>query len=170
MNQKLGSATEAFVSSGAQELRINQNTDEGDVTVNMTIASVSTVRSPSTAQSSPPPHAPTGCRIPRAPTCGYVSVQCNAPLPLAKQFIIPGIRVYRVVSELGVLDAEYWNEGDAQLAVCAQNDGGVSCSNKFVTTFGETICSGGSSTGERCPMGQFRCPGGCRMSPCPGLK
>lgn len=109
----------------------------------------------------PPPAPPTGCRIPEAspPVCGGVAIECDRPLPVADEMLVRGgaggIRVYRVVYDYGLINAEYSSEGAAELEVCAKNRGGVSCGNRFPATLGPTFC-------PRPPVHRA-CPSGLRL-------
>lgn len=114
----------------------------------------------------PPPSAPTGCRISPAstPRCGALSIECDRPLPVANQILIgggSGTRVLRTVPELGLVQGEYMNEGSAVLTVCARNEGGTRCSERFTASLGPTLCVN-PPVHAVCPSGSRPCPGkGC---------
>jgi hypothetical protein len=120
----------------------------------------------------PPPQAPTGCRPESDPICGGVSFQCDAPLPFADEYYIgffsagPITSVYRVVSDIGRIDAEYIGEGNAVLAVCARNKSQARCSNRFAVTFGPSFCPHPPTPPNPCPAGETVCPptGACTPS------
>jgi len=144
-------------------LQINQNRAEGDVTVHVFAEALGLVQSPSTTQPPPPPLAPTGCRIEGAARCGFVDFQCNVPLPTDEIVVAGGnieIQVFRVVPELGLINAKYFGEGDSEVAVCARNQGGARCSNRFTTTFGPTFCPKPIVI-PRCPPGLRLCENRC---------
>jgi len=117
---------------------------------------------------STPPAAPTGCRVAEASSarCGFISIECDHPLPVADEILIGGgnsgigIRVYRVVSDIGLVNAEYSNEGAAELTVCAKNQGGVTCSNRFAATLGSTSCPHPPAH-RICPSGSRPCGSKC---------
>lgn len=114
----------------------------------------------------PAPAAPTGCRVSPAstPRCGALSIECDRPLPVANQILIgsgAGTRVLRTVPELGLIQGEYINEGSAVLTVCAKNEGGMSCGERFAATLGPTLCVN-PPVHPVCPSGSRPCPGkGC---------
>jgi hypothetical protein len=92
-----------------------------------------------------PPAAPTGCHIPQAstPRCGFVDIECDRPLPVADEIVVGGsarVKVFRIVSELGLINAEYSDEGETTLSVCARGKGGVACGNRFSVSLGPTSC------------------------------
>jgi hypothetical protein len=123
----------------------------------------------------PPPQAPTGCRSESdTASCGFISVRCNAPLPVADEIFIgvlgtgPLILVYRVVSDIGLVSAEYTGEGTAQLSVCATNPPAQArCSDRFAVTFGPSFCPNPPPPPSPCPAGEVVCPphGTCTPSP-----
>ncbi|SOY63505.1 Allergen V5/Tpx-1 related protein (modular protein) (plasmid) [Cupriavidus taiwanensis] len=147
---------------GQRDLRINQNRGEGDVTVQILVESLGATHSgTSPPPLPPPPAAPTGCRIPEAsfPRCGFLSAQCDAPLPAASEYLIAGVvgQVFRSVPEIGLVDAEYREEGDRTLKVCARNAGGTRCSNGFGASLGPLVCPHPPAH-RICPEGQRPCP------------
>lgn len=176
--EHVGTSTASIQVSGKHDIRINQNSDEGDVTVHLDVKQLGSTAGGLTQQPSPPP-VPIGCHIPEgsAPTCGYMSIVCNAPLPMADEMVVMAgsgftTEVYRVVSDIGLINAEYGGEGNAVLAVCAKNSRGMSCGEGFFATLGPTICPY-SPPPPTCPHGQFICPsrgGVCKpITDCPPL-
>lgn len=120
---------------------------------------------PSSSAPVAPPAAPTGCRIAEASSarCGFISIECDRPLPVADEILIGGgvgIRVYRVVYDIGLVNAEYSSEGAADLTVCARNQGGVACSNRFATTLGPISCPNPPAH-RICPAGSRLCGSRC---------
>jgi hypothetical protein len=112
----------------------------------------------------PPPDAPTGCRENGA-NCGVLSVQCQAPLPVADQIVVRdlssnlGITVTRAVGDLGLVDARYFREGDARVQVCARNRGGTRCGNEVTVLLGPTFCLPPPPQVRPCPPDETPCPG-----------
>jgi hypothetical protein len=73
-----------------------------------------------------------------------------------------GIKVSRTVPDLGLVDVNYFREGEATLQVCARNRGGTTCGNDVVVMLGPTFCSGPAPGTRTCPTGQMDCPNrGC---------
>jgi hypothetical protein len=113
----------------------------------------------------PPPVAPAGCRTDSDPKCGYVTVRCNAPLPVADEIYVgvssqtgPIISTYRTVSDLGLIDAEYTGEGNAELRACARKGDQARCSNRFAAAFGPSFCPNPPPPPRPCPAGERNCP------------
>ena len=149
-------------------IHINQNSDEGDVTVHFTLETIGSTPGALTVQPPPPPPplAPTGCgfREFTGPHCGFIELRCNAPLPVADNIIIRGldgilVRDFGADRERGVISATYLGEGERVLAVCAINKGGTSCGDRFFATFGPSFCPGPPPQPRLCPDGETRCPG-----------
>lgn len=176
--ERVGTASATFAQFGNGEIQINQNTDEGDVTVKFFIEGLGSV-SQGSSTPPPPPPAPRNCRLPAGSdaNCGFISLECDRPLPFQDILVAGGagggIRVFRVVRELGLVNAEYFSEGDAEVAVCARNNGGTSCSNRFTVAFGPTFCPRPPVGPRPCPEGEIKCPGvgACRpISQCDFLQ
>jgi hypothetical protein len=159
-----------------EAIRITRE-DEGDVSVFFKIAQGGSTTGGLTVRPQPP-LAPTGCGIAHAssPRCGGVDFECDAPLPTDEIVAAGGggggIRPYRVVRDIGLINAEYFSEGETVVAICARNSGGVACSNRFTVTMGPVSCPGSGSVDRPCPEGQFPCLGGeCRaLSQCEFLQ
>lgn len=169
--EHVGTIAKTFAASGDGDIRINQNSDEGDVTINLFVEPLGAISTGSTATGQLPP-APRNCRLPVAeePGCGYIDIECDPPLPymeigVRSEGVDYAIEAYRVVHEFGQINAKYrYNEGDAILSVCARNSAGWSCSNRFAVTFGPSLCVYPPVLPGPCPSGQMVCmtDGVCR--------
>lgn len=120
----------------------------------------------------PPPQAPTACREDGTANCGVLTIRCQAPLPIADEIVlrdlrsILGMTVMRTVRDIGLVDAEYFREGDALVQVCTRNRGGTRCGNEVAVALGPTSCPLGPPHPRPCPEGQIQCPGhGTRCMP-----
>lgn len=146
---------------GRFSFQINQNPSEGNVTIHMKVTQLGVSESPLTELPSLP-QRPTGCRVPDSstPNCGGITLTCDAPLPFADEFVVSGggVRIYRVVSEAGLINAEYSSEGEASLAVCARNRAGIACSTRFAVTLGPAFCVNPPVRPGACPSGEQLCP------------
>ena len=113
----------------------------------------------------PPPTAPSACGN-ASGLCGVLTLRCAAPLPIADQILVRNLRspvgltVFRTFSETGLVDAHYFNEGDALLQVCARNRGGTVCGNEVAVTLGPTSCPRPPPRPRPCPEGLVQCPDG----------
>lgn len=149
------------------QININQNRDEGDVTVSLRAEALGTIETGLSMQPQLPPLAPTACRMDSPPNCGFMDIKCDAPLPVADEIVVGGgpgfqIRVFRVVRDIGLINAEYFGEGDAVVVVCARNKGGASCSSRFAATLGPMFCPHPPPPPPVCPSGFRPCPSrGC---------
>jgi hypothetical protein len=170
--EHVGTVSTPSSAAGQGSIQINQNDDEGDVTVNLTVTALGVIQQPS-VPSEPPPLAPTGCGVAHAstPSCGAVSFECDAPLPVDEIFVAGGggggIRPYRVVHDIGLINAEYMSEGETIVAVCARNSAGVGCSNRFAVTLGPSFCPGPAPPPRQCPSGQILCASSGVCEPLP---
>jgi trypsin len=115
--------------------------------------------------STPPPVAPANCRTDSDPKCGFVTVRCDAPLPIADRITVgvpspsgPIISTYRTVRDLGLIDSEYTGEGNAELRACSRNGEQASCSNRFAAAFGPSFCANPPPPTRPCPAGEVQCP------------
>jgi hypothetical protein len=74
--------------------------------------------------------------------------------------------VIRTVADIGLVDANYFREGDALVQVCTRNRGGTSCGDEVAVKLGPTACLPAPPHSSRCPPGENLCPGhGSRCMP-----
>jgi hypothetical protein len=113
----------------------------------------------------PPPSAPAGCRSSGTANCGVVSIECQRPLPFADETLVRdlasslGMTVMRTVREIGLIDANYFREGEARVQVCTRNRGGTACSNEVPVTLGPLVCIASPPHSPPCREGEVKCPG-----------
>lgn len=152
---------------GHQEMRIDQNRDEGDVTLKLLVERLASTSTPIEVQPPPPaPAAPTGCRADGPGRCGDLEVKCDVPLPAANEFLVSGmghgIQPYYAVPDLGSVYSRYMGEGNFMASLCARNRGGTTCSNTFPVELGATYCAHPPPPPPRCPPGEMICRNVCK--------
>lgn len=100
--------------------------------------------------------------------CGFVDVQCDAPLPVASEIQLGGISDLHVggggiTREIGLIRAEYTNAGGGSAKVCVRNDPHSSflCSSNFpvnlVTAPFDNVCTHHPIAHQRCETGKKFC-------------
>jgi hypothetical protein len=113
------------------------------------------------------PTAPLACRAEGAGRCGFLDIQCTAPLPPATNYSVAGVfgmQVFRVVPEIGLINTEYSViQGNFTAHVCASNSAGGICSESFPITLGSSTdhsCFGPPIT-RPCLEGLHLCKNRC---------
>ncbi len=148
------------------KIRINQNTEEGDVTLDFRAEVITSSSSGLTTPTPHPPAAPRSCAQSGGGTCGSISFTCERPLSTAEILVSGGggggIRVYQVARGIGHVGANYQSEGNYSVAVCARNEAGSSCGNRFDVSLGPPVCAAGGSIPRPCPGDEIQCDGACK--------
>jgi hypothetical protein len=160
----VGSST-LTLPEGFQEMRLDQNPDEGDVTVKLSVDELVHISTPiEPPPPPPPPAAATGCRADGPGVCGSVDITCDRPLPVADQYHLSGVGIaYHAAPDIGAVFVEYMNEGNFTASLCATNRGGTSCSNDFNLELGNPVCwHDPAPPALICPTGMVPCGDTCK--------
>lgn len=116
-----------------------------------------------------PPVQPKNCKvIGSGGNCGGISFSCDPYSAADTIFAVTGragVAVTGGAPDIGLIVADYTNEGTDSVAICAKRAGLALCAETIPDVkFGPRVCVNPPPVPRDCPVGYRRCQGACRPS------